>query len=329
MDNFKIKYLHLITFGCLGHELNLLAKDICKLNTVYRTVESVKQVIHFFKDKHTPSQVLKQIQQERQGKETSLLYSVETRWGSVNKCLDSAQAASVDPRVGASIPTPMRNNVLDDDVFWTKVSGLVKLLKQVTDAITKLETETLILCEVTSIFKKIESLLEETVHQSLLNRQEEELMKIFRQTKEFCFHPMQHAACLMNPKQKGSMLTEEETSVAIQTISDIAETITDVDARVVLGNLAEYTAEHKAWSSKAIWNAANNTSPVTWWQGFRGTSPLASSNTSLSNIKTKKRNKQDYAPEPEVFETDKTSHVKTSANESDTHTDKQRINDSD
>ncbi|KAJ8878013.1 hypothetical protein PR048_022476 [Dryococelus australis] len=68
-----------------------------------------------------------------------------------------------------------------------------------------------------------------------------------------------HAACLLDPKQKGSALTEEERSVAIQTISDIAETITDVDAGVVLGNLAE----HKAWSSKAIWNAANNTSRVT------------------------------------------------------------------
>ncbi|KAJ8886289.1 hypothetical protein PR048_012499, partial [Dryococelus australis] len=169
------KYPHLITFGCLGHGLNLLAKDICKLNTVDRTVESVK-------NKHTTSQVLKQIQQERQG----------------------------------------------------------------------------------------------TVHQSPLNRQEEEeLMKIFRQRKGFCFHCVQHATCLLDPKQKDSMLTEEETSMTIQTISDIAETISDVDAGVVLGNLTEYKAEHNAWSRKAIWNAANNTSHVTWWRDFHGPSPLA------------------------------------------------------
>lgn len=312
----KEKYPHLITFGCLGHGLNLLAKDICKLNTVHTTVQSVKQIIHFFKDKHTPSQVLKQIQQEREGKETSLLYPVETRWGSVTKCLESAlkckehlQAASVDPLVRALIPTPVRKHVLDDDVFWTKVSGIVKLLKPVTDAITKLETDSPILCEVTSTLKTIESLLEETVHQSPLNLQEEiDLMTIFKQRKEFCFHPVQHSACMLDPKQKGSMLTEEETSVAVQTISDIAETMTDVDTGEVLGNLAEYRAGHKAWSSKAIWNAANNTSPVTWWKGFYGNSSLAKvairllsmpatsaacerNFKSFSNIKTKKRNK--------------------------------------
>ncbi|KAJ8879521.1 hypothetical protein PR048_020129 [Dryococelus australis] len=110
-------------------------------------------------------------------------------------------------------------------------------------------------------------------------------MKILRQRKEFCFHPGQHAACLLAPKQKGSMLTEEETSVAIQTISDIAETITDVDAIVVLDNLAEYKAEHKACSSKAIWNVANNASPVTWWKGFHGTSPLAKVAIHLLHVK--------------------------------------------
>ncbi|KAJ8886846.1 hypothetical protein PR048_013058 [Dryococelus australis] len=175
----------------------------------------------------------------------------------------------------------LRNNALDDDVFWTKVSGIVKLLKPVTDAITKLETDTPISVKLHQHLKKLN--LEETVHQSPLNRHEEELINIFRQRKEFCFHPVQHAACLLDSKQKGSMLIEEETSVAIQTISDIAETITDVDAIVVLGNLAEYKAENK--------------------------SPCM------------RRLHQDYAPEPEVFKTDVTSDVKTSASESDTDTD--------
>ncbi|KAJ8872636.1 hypothetical protein PR048_026244 [Dryococelus australis] len=168
-----------------------------QMQTEHRTVESVKQVIHFFKDKHNPSQVLKQIQQERQRKETSLLYPTETRWGSVTKCLDRTlkckhQITSVDRLVRASIPTPVRNNVLDDGCLLD-----------------------------------------------------------IKHRKEFCFHPVQHAACLLDQKQKGSIPTEE-TSVVIQTISDIADTITDVDAGVVLDNLAECKAEHKAWSIPTV-----------------------------------------------------------------------------
>lgn len=67
-----IKFPHLITYGCLGHGLNLLVKVILNVKIMIHDVDkperdvltASKEIINFFKRYHQTRQILKRIGKE-------------------------------------------------------------------------------------------------------------------------------------------------------------------------------------------------------------------------------------------------------------------------
>jgi hypothetical protein len=68
----KDKYPHLVTFGCLAHDLNLLAKDINNTESIKNVIGICKIIINFSSNHHVANQPLKKIQKEKDGKESVL-----------------------------------------------------------------------------------------------------------------------------------------------------------------------------------------------------------------------------------------------------------------
>jgi hypothetical protein len=65
-DNMKLawkllkdKYPHLVTFGCLAHGLNLLAKDINNIESIKNVIGICKTIINLFSNHHVANQTLK------------------------------------------------------------------------------------------------------------------------------------------------------------------------------------------------------------------------------------------------------------------------------
>ncbi|CAH0551329.1 unnamed protein product [Brassicogethes aeneus] len=52
-------YPHILAYGCLAHGLNLLAKDFAKIPTVKMVINSAKDIVKFFNNKHLPKGVVK------------------------------------------------------------------------------------------------------------------------------------------------------------------------------------------------------------------------------------------------------------------------------
>ncbi|KAF7247088.1 Zinc finger BED domain-containing protein 4 [Varanus komodoensis] len=278
----KGKYPHLIIFGCLASELNLLAKDIVSVSTMKTVLANCKAIVKAFRNHHEVNQALKRLQKEKQGREKAFLLPSETRWDSVIKCLDSLlhaknclQCTSLEGAVSQIIFANTCDHT-DNNMFWVQVEGIFNLLLPISEAIQKLEGEKTTLSNIPAIFRKLNENLTELLPSSPLSKEEVTLVKqAFHNRSEHCFHPVHLAANLLDPRHCGEHLSENELSTALDTIMELAKNIPNIDEITVMTDIAEYRAKEKLWSQDIIWRASENVSPLTWWKGYCNTRQLS------------------------------------------------------
>ncbi|XP_023313145.1 uncharacterized protein LOC111693179 [Anoplophora glabripennis] len=270
----KEKHPHLVTYGCIAHGINLLLKDLYSLPSVSKCTASIKDIIKFFKNKHMAKQVLKEIHLTDNGnKEIALITYVETRWGSmvqsfvsVLKNKDFLQKAVLHKYIRPIVDARIRRYILDEDEFWPKVKFITEFTKPIADVIKALEGDTSLLSKVYSHIKVLDDLFCDKL--DFLNNVEIiKAKEIFEHRKSFIFHPVQLAAYLLDPKEIGNRMTEDDMNIALNFIAEFAS-IRNYDMDKILSDLANYKARAGPFSNSNIWRAANSTNPTIWWKGF-------------------------------------------------------------
>jgi hypothetical protein len=88
----RIKYPDFIINGCVAHSVNLLIKDICKLEKFEATLEKARFIIAFVTDKNALSKQFERIQStlhedEDLHKRLALVSVCESRWYTHHACV--------------------------------------------------------------------------------------------------------------------------------------------------------------------------------------------------------------------------------------------------
>ncbi|KAJ8909268.1 hypothetical protein NQ315_017548 [Exocentrus adspersus] len=268
----KEKYGHIVTYGCAAHGLNLLAKDIL--------LQKQKKYHNFFRNKHVPKQILKQIQLSNKGKELSLSIPIETRWNSVAQCLkpvlknkDCLQMTVLDPRISGIIGN-LRTYILDEKRFWPSLVNILSILEPIAIGIQAVEGDKSCLAEVYPVLNKIESAINQT--KNLFNSEDcRTICNSFAKRRQFILYDLHLAAYLLHPKYQGKYLKESEMCNAFGFIANVGLSM-NLDQTKLALDLAEYKAKQNIFGSEVLWAAGKVTEdPATWWSGLFGTRQLS------------------------------------------------------
>jgi hypothetical protein len=191
----KNKYPNLLTYGCMAHGLNLLLKDLFKkITTLSRCAAKSKDVIKFFLNKQLPRQILKEVQLKENNKETALVVSVDTRWGStVLSLLSLLKKTVMDKRIKKQIDQQTKRYVLDEGNFWCIIEKVCKMTEPLLKMITLLETDTPSMSKIFSLLKSIETKFlteygDENVLTFLNKADQKKTIGIFNERKSFFYH---------------------------------------------------------------------------------------------------------------------------------------------
>ncbi|KAM4704757.1 uncharacterized protein WCC33_009581 [Rhinophrynus dorsalis] len=286
----KVKYPHLIMFGCLGHGLTFLANYIVTETTLKVTLENCEEIVKEFNNNHVVNDTLKILQKEEQWKTIALSLSTETKWESAIAYLDSLlclknclQHITVHDSICEGVPAHIHKHILDNNGFWVQVQGAFNLLMSISVSIKKLEEDPINISAIPEIFRKLNDHLHALLP-SLYLSDVEEVKQVFNQLSELCCHPVQLAANLLDPRFCGDHLSEDELCTALDTIVEVAKNVPNTDEIIIMTDIAEYRAKEKLWSRDIIWRAAKNMSPLTWWKGFCKTRQLSRIATRILNI---------------------------------------------
>lgn len=267
------KYPHILTYGCVAHCLNLMAKDLLRLSSFDKIFKQTKKIIQFFRNKHIPRQVLRKVQLEENSTEIALIVPSETRWcsaaisfESVLKNKNAIQKAILDKAIRTVVDSSVRRYILDEDNFWPRLTSCYGILKPILDTITQLEGDVNSISKVTPGMQKLLGAVDVNVN-NLQKDMIREIKKIIEARMEYLHHSVHLAAYMLHPKYCGIGCSESEMSEAIEFIANFSSD-RNYSEETVLGDLAEFRSKQGFFSKTYLWKAAINTEPITWWKGF-------------------------------------------------------------
>lgn len=131
------KYGHIFCIDCAPHGLNLLAKDIMKVDTFATLMKNAKKIVKKIKNKSVNLSKFKQNQSRRYGKDAvKLKLPNPTRFSGSDimlSSLESNKAALQDTVLDEDVDIPyiVKSNVLDD-VFWKSLRSARELLNSIS-----------------------------------------------------------------------------------------------------------------------------------------------------------------------------------------------------
>ena len=298
-------YKHIHCYGCVAHGLQLLATDICSLDSVDKLLTRGKNIIKFVKYKHIPHAAFERIQHElTRGKQKvassatdkqqatkstktmkplSLILPSQTRWGThaamLQRLLATKKALQhlvMEDDIDNIIERSMKSSILDNSVFWQQIENLHAVLQPVADAIKTIETDSPVLSDVPRIFFELRQSLDQAVRIAPITKKEEKLvLKYVADRQEFSSNILQRVANMLDPKYCGCHLSDEEISEVYAKISELASTTDGCTAAACLSDLAEFRAKAGLWKNDGIWEAAKTIPARVWWTGLCANKTLA------------------------------------------------------
>jgi len=180
--------------------------------------------------------------------------------------------ASVDERIRKELQNNAAvKNVLNDETFWNDSLGVVCILKPICTAIEYCEGDSVSLSVMPRIWKHVKMKLDRASLElyGFFTDVIDEVMNAVHCRKEMNIRPVTLAADLLDPRFYGEHLSEDECTVDIQTVLQIAEHDM-INRKDILNDLTEYRAKSgPVFGSDITWEAVNTAScsnnPQTWW----------------------------------------------------------------
>lgn len=227
----KQKYTHLITFGCVAHGLNLLAKDIIAVRVINKVIEKSKEIIKFFQNDALVNSVLMDTQRQRTNKTLHLQLPIDTRGGTYCTCLtsllrikESLQVTTYDRYVFKMITEEMKQDLRDDDYFWPMLKNINDLLDVPCSIIKCLEGNfpTLMI-----VSKKVIEMYGDFIEKFyfLEEKTQSYVEDRYLARKEFISHPVHYAAHLLNPQLVSCQLSEIDKIQAVELIEEFSRSL--------------------------------------------------------------------------------------------------------
>lgn len=239
------KFPHLIAYGCLAHGVNLAIGDILKRETTKTILNDAGDIIHFFRRKIKPKEILNNMMIQLKQKPAAVVDAVATRWGlhkaalhSLLRAQNALLLAANHPKLQGIMTDEIKDNIIDR-TFWETIQNLYDLLARPSELIRVLEGDTPTLSCFTLKIKKLFKFFKKSLF--FFSTQEEEALKIkLDERRMFLHHPVQLAAHLLNPKLKLKGLSETEIRMASEFICGRASLIPDMDAGQVHSDLRKF-----------------------------------------------------------------------------------------
>ena len=167
----KEKYPGLIVNGCAAHTINLLVKDICKLEEYATVLQQARDITAFVKDRNVLTKRFERIQTSllEDGdldKKLTLVYVGETRWYTHHSCVrgvlynKKVLKQIVETTVFANIKAtkkvkPKKEKfmaLIRDDAFWEKLELIELTLRPTSVIVGILEADACCLSDIYRIF---------------------------------------------------------------------------------------------------------------------------------------------------------------------------------
>lgn len=200
----------LFTYGCGGHGLNLLAKDICQITEFKQTIADVSVVVNYFNN-HIGAgglATLRNEQQTRYGKQIALTKPVIVRWNSqvdaaqTLKKTEAALVATVKHAEFKKDPAALKVKALilekDGTEFWTRVSLFETVLDPVRLSIVVAQAQSATLADVYACFVSIYTLFNSDKFSEELRFESadtlDKLLEVLVARLDFLIHPL-HFVC--------------------------------------------------------------------------------------------------------------------------------------
>ncbi|XP_011858393.1 PREDICTED: zinc finger BED domain-containing protein 1-like [Vollenhovia emeryi] len=261
----KRKYDHIFTIGCIAHGLNLLMKDIMKLESLKELKENAKSIVKVFNHKHVVHNVFNSKQEHNA---PSLKLPNNTRFSGDVLLFNSLQWLFI----------------LNDN-FWMEIQYALNILKPIADVLTPLESDSATLSDVPYYFKKIEEQISQALDKSNLSETDNlKVLRAFKHRENFSCQPIHKVAYLLDPRYKDKNLSSSDMPSIYKVINKLCEHL-KLDKGQVLANLANYRAGTGIWSPyTGVFGAVEHTTPVAWWQGLCAGEPIAVIAIRLLNI---------------------------------------------
>nr|CAG8451399.1 5077_t:CDS:2 [Entrophospora candida] len=220
-------------------------------------IDSVKDIVKFFKKHHIEGSCLNRIQIEKIGKRIQLQLPGNTRWGSHNFCLNSIIAKLI-------------SKLVDTNSFWPATELLCSFLKLFVDMFKIFESDKPNLSSVYNEF----IILGNEISKSTIPIKDE-VLDIYNHYNEKLYHPAIAIAYFFDPRYKGKYLPDR-----ISSISYIVEETVKLTDKANIGKLTkeimEYHAKSSRFSSNFLWLKEAIEEPITWWTSLEKDVPILS-----------------------------------------------------
>lgn len=268
------KYQHIYGYSCISHTLNLLVGDVMKINSLKNVESSCKEIIKEVTSSHIALATFNKIQLQKNNAALALKLPVKTRWGSILSCIESLVACKSSLQVlmvteEMNFSRNVKKNILDDDIFWTRLQKVILILKPIVKWITLLEGDTTFnISQVIVALDDIETEFNKYVPELPISKAEEkQIIGVLMNRKKMAVKPIHFAANLLDPNYKGESLNKEEHVTAMEFINmflTIHPTFKE-KKEVIFGELVNYCSKSDIWAMQYMWMSVSKVNPVSWW----------------------------------------------------------------
>lgn len=197
-------------------------------------------------------------------------YTKNATFESMIKSKNSLQSLALNEEAAVILEKNNRQTLLDNDGFWGKMIKLHKILKPIKDWITILEGDRPCFHLVVEAFNEIQRVFDQNLKSSSISVTESKLLlqKLLKRREESLL-AAHFAANLLDPKKRGTALTDAENLQAVECIVETGVQM-GLEKKQLFEELGEYKTKCGLWSSTFMWSMSENMTNIAWWSGMCG-----------------------------------------------------------
>ena len=104
---------------------------------------------------------------------------------------------------------------------------------------------------------------------------EQEEIKSIIDVRDFCIKIINKAACFLDPREQGRLLSDNGRIAAMEFVCELAVKLSsckmlDVSASKISEECALYSAKEKFFEKVFLWENVSVICPIAWWNGYCG-----------------------------------------------------------
>ena len=273
------KYEGFFAYGCIPHVLNLLFKDIFKLDLFAEVKKCTSRITTWFSRHNKDLAIFREVAVEKRGKEISLTNSSKTRFAievkSTKSCIDGKaelKGTVIDERWdNRKYSKKMKlkgqhiSNIILDCQYWLKASFVVDLLEPLSKAIISLQSDFVSLGCGYHAFIEIHNHIATFEHDLLNENLRAELIDLVLKRLKFGITPMHVAAYFLNPRYARSctISTRLATNILFKIMNNLSEDEKSA-IRTAYGNFKE-SFSSPDWKDAWVDSEVYTRTAYSWW----------------------------------------------------------------